>query len=53
MTFKCEGERNDHLLHYEQVFGDVFDRRESKCYGVLMKHRRKAKSEQVTTLQMA
>ena len=19
-TFKCEGERNDHMLHYEQVF---------------------------------
>ena len=19
-TFKCEGERNDHMIHYEQVF---------------------------------
>ena len=45
-TFKCEGERNDHMLHYEQVFGNVFERRESKCCGVLMKHRRKVKGEQ-------
>ena len=51
-TFKCEGERNDHMLHYEQVFGNVFERRESKCCGVLMKHRRKVKGEQVITLQM-
>ena len=35
-TFKCEGERNDHKLHYEQVFGNVFERRESKCCAVLM-----------------
>ena len=34
--FKCEGERNDNLLHYEQVFGNVFERTESKCYAVLM-----------------
>ena len=53
MTFKCEGERNDHLLHYEQVFDNVFERRESKCYGVLMKHRHKVKDEQVITIQMA
>ena len=52
-TFKCEGEMNDHMLHYGQVFGNVFKRRESKCYGVLMKHRRKVKVEQVITLQMA
>ena len=52
-TFKCEGERNDDLLHYEQVLGNVFERRESKCCGVLMKHRRKVKGEQVITLQMA
>ena len=51
-TFKCEGERNDHMLHYEQVFGNVFERRESKCCAVLMKHRCKVKGEQVT-LQMA
>ena len=30
-TFKCEGERKDHMLHYEQVFCNVFERRESKC----------------------
>ena len=52
-TFTFEGERNDHLLNYEQVLGNVFERRESKCCGVLMKHRRKVKGEQVITLQMA
>ena len=51
-TFKYEGERNDHMLHYEQVFGNVFERRESKCCAVLMKHRRKVKGEQVIILQM-
>ena len=51
-TFKCEGKRNDHMLHYEQVFGNVFERRESKCCAVLMKHRRKVKGEQVLILQM-
>ena len=51
-TFKCEGERNDHMLHYEQVFGNVFERRESKCCAVLMKHCRKVKGEQVIILQM-
>ena len=30
-TFKCEGERDDHMLHYEQGFDNVFERRESKC----------------------
>ena len=50
--FKCEGERNDHMLHYEEVFGNVFERRDSKCCAVLMKHRQKAKGEQVTILQM-
>ena len=34
-TFKCEGERNGHILHYEEVFGNVFERRESKCCAVL------------------
>ena len=52
-TFKSEGERNDHTLHYEQVFGNVFDRKESKCCAVLMKYRWKVKGEQVITLQMA
>ena len=37
------------MLHYEQVFGNVFERRESKCCVVLMKHRRKVKPEQVTS----
>ena len=26
------------MLHYEQVFGNVFERRESKCCEILMKH---------------
>ena len=52
-TFKCEEERNDHMLHYKQVFGNVFERRESKCCGLLMKHRRKVKGEQVITLHVA
>ena len=45
-TFKCEEKRNDHMLHYEQVFGDVSERRQSKCCTVLMKHRRKVKGQQ-------
>ena len=49
---KCEGERNDHMLHYEQVFGNVFERKESKCCAVLMKHCHKIKGEHVLTLQM-
>ena len=52
-SFKCERERNDHMLHYEKVFDNVFERRESKYYRVLMKHRRKVKGEQVITLQMS
>ena len=51
-TFKCEGERNDHMIHYEQVFGNVFERTESKCCALLMKHRRRVKVEQMLTLQM-
>ena len=42
-TFKCKGKRNDHMLHYEQMFGNVFERRRGKCCGVLMKHRCKVK----------
>ena len=34
------------------MFGNVFERIESKCRAVLMKHRRKVKSEQVIILQM-
>ena len=52
-TFKCEGERNDHMLHYEQVFSNAFERRESKCCVVLIKNRRIVRGEQVITLQMA
>ena len=33
------------MLHYEQVFGNDFDRRKSKRCTVLMKHRRKVKGE--------
>ena len=39
------------MLHYEQVFGNVFERRKSKCCAVLTKHRRKVKGEQVIILQ--
>ena len=41
------------MLYYEQVFGNVFERRENKHCGVSMKHRRKVKGEEVITLQMA
>ena len=51
-TFKCEGERNDHTLHYKQVFGNVFERSESKCCAVLMKHCHKLTDKQGITLQM-
>ena len=34
------------------MFGNVFERRESKCCAVLMKHRRKIKGGQVIILQM-
>ena len=52
-TFKCEGEIDDHMLHYEQVFGNVSERSESKCCALLIKHRCKVKDEQVITIQMA
>ena len=38
---------------YEEVFGNVFERRESKYCAVLMKHRLKVKGEQVITVQIA
>ena len=41
------------MLHYKQVFGNVFERRKSKCCGVLMKYGRQVKGKQVITLQMA
>ena len=37
---------------YDQVFGNVFERRESKCCAVLMKHCQKGKGKQVIILQM-
>ena len=40
------------MLHYEKVFSNVFERRESKFCAVLMKHCRKVKGEQVIILQM-
>ena len=40
------------MLHYEQVFGDVFKRRESKCRAVLTKHCPKVEGEQMIILQM-
>ena len=40
------------MLHYEQVFDNVFQKRESECCAVLMKHRRKVKGEQVLIVQM-
>ena len=50
-TFKCEGESNNAMLHYEQVFGNVFETRESKCCAILTKHCGKIKGE-VIILQM-
>ena len=49
-TFKGEGERNDHMPRYEQVFRNVSERRESKGCAVLMKYCRKVKGEPVMTL---
>ena len=51
-TVKCKAERNDHILHCEQVFDNVFTRKESKCRAVLMEHCFEAKGEQMTILQM-
>ena len=51
-SFKCEGERKDHMLDYQQLF-NVFERRENKCCGVLIQHCSKVKGDQVITLQMA
>ena len=52
-NFKWEGERNDHALYYELVFGNIFERNEIKFCVVLMKYHRKDKGEQVITLKMA
>ena len=43
---------NGHMLHYEQVFGNVFEGRDNKCCAVLLKHYQKVKAEQVIILQM-
>ena len=51
-SLKCEGGKNGHLLHYEHVLDNVFERRESKCCTVLMQHCRKVKGEQAIILQM-
>ena len=40
------------MLHSEGVFGNVFERRKSKCCAVLMKHCCKVKGEQVIFVQM-
>ena len=39
------------MLLYEQLFGNVFERRENKCCAALMKYCRKVKGEQVITLK--
>ena len=41
------------MPHHKQVLGNVSERRENRCGGVLMKLRRKVKGEKVTTLQRA
>ena len=41
------------MLHCEQVFGNLFERRENKYCGVLMKYCRRVKGEQMITFQMA
>ena len=43
---------NGHMLHYEHVLGNVFERRDSKCCAVLMKHFQNVKGEQMIVLQM-
>ena len=40
------------MLHDEQVFCNVSERRENKCCAVLMKSRSKVQGKQVITLQM-
>ena len=47
-TSKCEGEKDDQMLHYKQE--EKRKRRKSKCCGVLIKHCRKVKGEQAITL---
>ena len=51
-TLKFEGERHDHMLHYQQVFGNGFERTESKCCAILIKYFCKVKGELVITLEI-
>ena len=44
--------RQTRMLHYSLVFDNVFERKESKYYAVLMKHHCEVKGEQVITPQM-
>ena len=41
------------MLHYHEVFGNDFERRENKCFAVLIKHSLRVNGEQVVTNQMA
>ena len=41
------------MLHYEQMFGNVSERRESKYCAALVKQHSKVKGEQVIALQVA
>ena len=40
------------MVHYEQLLGNVFARRESKCCAVFIKDCRKVKGAKVLILQM-
>ena len=40
------------MPHYKQVFGNVSERKESKCCAVLMKNCNQVEGKQVITLQM-
>ena len=40
------------MLHCKQVFGNVFERRESRCCAALMKQHGKVKGKQIITLEM-
>ena len=40
------------MLHYQQVFGNGFERRESKCCAILIKYCCKVKGELVITLEI-
>ena len=46
----AKDKRNDHMLHYKLVFGNVFESREGKSCAVLMKQPHKVNGEQVIIL---